>query len=63
MNDDIARLTAGVGIAEAGASDIEAQRQQLQRRIEALQDAGALPAATAADAASSVAQWSNWSNG
>lgn len=63
MSQDTALSTAPSPGAEAAPARVDDPRQALQGRIDALRDAGALPAPPAGDAAASVAQWSNWSNG
>lgn len=62
MNHDIQRSTAPAAGPETPQAWVDVQRQELQRRIETLRDAGALPTPPTSGAAS-VAQWSNWSNG
>ncbi|MBL8352842.1 MAG: hypothetical protein JNL87_21305 [Burkholderiaceae bacterium] len=49
--------------ADASASAVEEQRRELQARIDALQQAGLLPAQPVGDPAASIVQWTNWSNG
>lgn len=49
--------------AEVSATAVDEQRRELQARIDALQQAGLLPAPPVGDPAASIVQWTNWSNG
>ncbi len=63
MDNDTTTRTVGVDAVEADLPGIEAQRQQLQQRIDALRVSGALAVAPGSEATLSAAQWTNWSNG
>lgn len=49
--------------ASAASSGLEQQRRALQRQVEVLRLAGALPSAADAGQPASAVQWNNWSNG
>jgi hypothetical protein len=49
--------------ADRPSADVNDQRRALLGRVDALQQAGMLPATRESDAPASVSQWTNWSNG
>lgn len=55
--------TGSLGSVPGPSSSVDQQRLALQRQVEALRLAGALPSAAAAAGPASAIQWNNWSNG
>lgn len=70
-HDTLIEQTSSAAAATGGACSpgsspavgLEQQRLALQRRVQALRQAGALPAAAAVGQPASAVQWNNWSNG
>ena len=51
------------GAVSTPSSSLDGQRRAIQRQVEALRQAGALPSAAGAAQRASAVQWNNWSNG